>query len=190
MDIIDRMHHRILGSLLQGRVRALQSHVIDKIRAWKTPLSISCLLLSSAAFGSWAYHIAKNEAYLSWERSRTPSEKVWIHALGTLGWKKLEKTGLIQKAMRTLPTQFDEKDSTWISDDSRWLIVFHHPDSATSASIYCESESCKEPAQKWAPLGIGWVAFDEAMKRAKPSERPSLPKKNSNAFWDPRAIRY
>jgi hypothetical protein len=155
------------------------------------------LLLSSAGLGVWAHDLSQTDALRGWERSRSPSERIWLHALGSRGFKRLdpEKDGtLMHRALRVLPGTLDAAGSAWLSSDGAWALVFVNPDETVPFRVFCLQ--CRKVPERWDPLGTGWKAFDLTLEKVdhaltqRPHEAAVPTRPNPARARDPREIRY
>lgn len=154
---------------------------------WRAGL-MGFAFLAIAGFLAWgAQEAAYSEAFNDWEHHRIPSEKVWIHALGSRGLTSPSSPEILHKALRNLPSLLDAAGSAWMSPDSEWVVVFENPDQSVPQKLYCRS--CRQPPPKWEPMGIGWSGFDQIMARLDSQPAPKLVKK-ALKFHDPREIQY
>ncbi len=177
-----------LGTGISSGIRKIQESSLHSIRNRK--VLGGALIVASILFGLWAHESAKAQALEEWERSHFPSSRVWKAAFESRGWREERDPKILQKALREIPANVDEKSAVWLSTDVRWAAVFVDPENVIPAKVFCRD--CEATAQaKWKPIGMGWPGFDDVFKSIDESPLPVkkvFPKRRE--FLDPREIRY
>ena len=147
--------------------------------------------MGSLFLGIWANGVSENSAILKWEKAHPPSLKIVDYVSQAKQMQHMSDPFLLQKSLRALSVNTDERGSFWLGMDSYWLVYFLDEGPPL---VYCLN--CKEVPKKWMPLGIGWKGFEKGMELIEQEKDRlkaiSTSKKNQNStqFYDPRAIHY
>lgn len=193
---------------LSSRVREIPARlgsISDRGAELRGKIGAVSLLLGSLVFGSLAADLSRDHAIHRWRMENLPPERVWTSALGSYSFRRLEKTSLLHRVMRTLPIQFDPSGAVWSTADLTWIVVMNPQAEAESGEVTpwvfsrrSEQELRTEGSffprsGEWHPAEPGWPGFQDLLKKLErlpapktgqtPAERPK------NAPWrDSRAL--
>ena len=174
-------------------------------------------LAAALALGCWADDLAERRHMESWVRTRSPSERVWMAALGAEGFPRVGHEALGRRLARGLPSLAEPPGSVWASVDGRWIAIYlareetgveavFHADRSILAELVSALTSSRTGRVRrsipkaldsrlpgaWRPIGRGWPAFEEALRLAQAAQksRPLAVLRTSHSPGDPREIRF
>lgn len=159
------------------------------------------ILLFAIILGITAHEFTQNEGIRNWLQSHPPSKQMMKNLLATKNFIPLSETPIQHRILKSLPLQWDEPTSIWISQDHDWIVIF--PKQTQEIPLIYAHQTVhqnrhllksKYTPKNWIPLGTSWPGAEnllQILEKRPPDIPPQLPQKvKKKSFSDLREIKY
>jgi len=198
MDFRHLLDRSPLCKSLSERIQALQKNAGRSLSQTAINRIKGGVFVFLAVFiGLKADEISYLNAKKRWLTRNPPSDIIWKYAMTSQGFHQMNNSYMENRAVRKLPLVGDDLGAVWLSDNMEWLAVFQDPKGLDPPTVFTnvrKSDYRRALPKSWGPMGLGWIGFEEAMRRIeanKPKARPKTRSKKWPKPWnDPREISY
>jgi len=200
--VVFQYYLRIYKSI-QRRIQSIPKSDIQFFSASKIKKIIIFFAVPISLFVSYkADNLSAKRSLISWQKNHYPAVDTWSIYLKNYQFLKVNNLKVLHKVFRSLPIQYDQSHSVWISKNKLWIGVFY-PNHTTPFHLFTNIQidiiKKKDLAllfpNKWDHLGSSWIGFNELIPILKKQPRITLGKEDkkipkNQTTQDPREIIY
>jgi hypothetical protein len=212
LGILFRVSKRI-QDLQEYFKRKISSVSYSTLECYRKRLISGLFFSLSLILGFYAYRLTKSEGIEDWKRDHLPSEQIFRLALeshraeqtftvqskaaGKKGqnWVrgiekliKIQNEMILEKTVRSIPLQSEERGSVWMSANGSWVVYFWIYEQIVKPQVYCWD--CSSSGYDWQLAGIGWEGLENVLANGAFQVKKVTASSKRLEVRDPRELRF